>query len=175
MKSSRFLAKLKPGAITIDLETGGIYGDLDHCPREDLLESAEALLSLLPRVSHKGIWALAKDFDAQCHLYTKSKTFVVPEDLDLDQDIYRGPAVGWPPSPRDKTFRLLVQPDCVRGTYWRARSYEPLIGSFRDGKVSAETEGIVDLTAEARAEMEQHRREIEERDASKPRQLKIAF
>lgn len=68
-----------------------------------------------------------------------------------------------------------MQPHCVRDAYWRARWYEPLIGSVRDGKVSADTEGIVDLTAEARAEMEQHRREIEEREASKPRQLKIAF
>jgi|GEM_PF-3558192 len=169
------MAKLKPGAITIDLETGGIYGDLDHCPREDLLESAEALLSLLPRVNHKGVWALAKDFDAGCYLYTKSKSYRVPGDLDLDQDIYRGPALGWPPSPRDKTFRLMVQPDCVRDAYWRARWYEPLIGSVSDGKVSADTEGIVDLTAEARAEMEHHRREIEAREASKPRQLKITF
>jgi len=169
------MAKLKPGAITIDLKTGGIYGDLDHCPREDLLESAEALLSLLPRVNHKGVWALAKDFDTGCYLYTKSKSFVVPEDVHLDQDIYRGPAAGWPPSPRDKTFRLMVQRECVRDAYWRARWYEPLIGSFRDGKVSANTEGILDLTGKARAEMEQHRREIEAREASKPRQLKIAF
>jgi len=169
------MAKLKPGAITIDLGTGGIYGDIDHCPLADLLESAEALLSLLPRVSHKGIWALAKDFDADCYLYTASKSYRAPEALDLDQDLYRGPALGWPPSPRDKTFRLMVQPDCVRDAYWRARWYEPLIGSVRDGKVSAETEGIVDLTAEARAEREQLRREIEEREASKPRQLKIAF
>ena len=169
------MAKLKPGAITVDLETGGIYGDLAHCPREDLLESAEALLSLLLRVGHKGIWALAKDFDADCYLYTASKSYRAPEDVHLEQDINRGPAVGWPPSPKDQTFRLLVQPDCVRDAYWRARWYEPLIGSVRDGKVSANTEGIVDLTAEARAEMEQHRREIEAREASKPRQLKMAF
>ena len=37
-----------PGAVTIDLPTGGIYGDLDHCPREDLLESAQALLDIVP-------------------------------------------------------------------------------------------------------------------------------
>ena len=48
------MAKLKPGAITIDLETGGIYGDLDHCRREDLLESAEALLSRLAQVNDGG-------------------------------------------------------------------------------------------------------------------------
>jgi len=148
------MAKLKPGAVTIDLDTGGVYGDIAHCPREDLLESAEALLSLLPKVDHKGIWALAKDFDAQCYLYTTNKRYWAPEDLDLP---------------------LLVQRQCVRDAYWRARLYEPLIGNFRDGKVSADTEGIVDLTAEHRAEMERYRREIEEREASKPRQLKIAF
>jgi len=148
------MAKLKPGAVTIDLETGGVYGDIAHCPMENLLESAESLLSLLPKVDHKGIWALAKDFDAQCYLYTTNKRYWVPEDLDL---------------------LLLVQRQCVRDAYWHARWYEPLIGSFRDGKVSADTEGIVDLTAEARAEMERYRREIEEREASKPRQLKIAF
>jgi len=47
-----------------------------------------------------------------------------------------------------------------------------LIEGFR---LSCHTEGIVDLTAETRAEREQLRREIEEREASKPRQLKIAF
>ncbi|TET40075.1 MAG: hypothetical protein E3J65_02090 [Dehalococcoidia bacterium] len=168
------MAKLKPGAITVDLETGGIYGDLAHCPLADLLESAEAVFSLLPRVRHKGIWALAKDFDAQCYVYTKGKSFVAPEDVHLEQDIYRGPTGS--ETPRwAKPFTLLVQPHCVRDAYWRAGWYEPLIGSFRDGKVSAETEGIVDLTAEARAEMEQHRREIEEREASKPRQLKMEF
>ena len=168
------MAKLKPGAITIDLKTGGVYGDLDHCPREDLLESAEALLSLLPRVSHKGIWALAKDFDAKCYLYTASKSYAAPEDVHLEQDIYRGPTGS--ETPRwAKPFTLLVQPDCVRDAYWRARWYEPLIGSFRDGKVSADTEGIVDLTAQIRAERKQHRREIEEREASEPRQLKITF
>ena len=169
------MPKLKPGAVTIDLETGSVYGDIDHCPHEDLLESAEALLSLLPRISHRGIWALAKDFDAQCYLYTTNKSYRTPEGLHLDQDIYSGPMVDSPASPGDKPFRLLVQHDCVRHVYWRARYYEPLIGSVRDGKVSADTDGIVDLTAEARAEMERHRREIEDRDASKPRQMKIAF
>lgn len=148
------MAKLKPGAITIDLVTGGIYGDLDHCPLTDLLESAEALLSLLPEVEHKGLWGFAKDFDAGCYLYTKNKRYWAPEGLHLP---------------------LLVRRQGVRDAYWRARWYEPLIGSFRDGKVSADTEGIVDLTAEARAEMERYRREIEQREASKPRQLKMAF
>lgn len=169
------MAKLKPGAITIDLVTGGIYGDLDHCPLADLLESAEALLSLLPEVEHKGLWGFAKDFDAQCYLYTTNKRYWVPEGLHLDQDIYRGPVVDFPPSERNQSFSLLVFRHIVRDACWRSRWYEPLIGSFRDGQVSTDTEGLVDLTAEARAEMERHRRKIEEREASIPRQLKIAF
>jgi len=158
------MAKLKPGAITIDLVTGGIYGDVDHCPREDLLESAEALLSLLPEVDHKGLWGFAKDFDAQCYLYTTNKRYWVPEGLHLDTDIDGA-----------RHFSLLVFRQIVRDACWRSRWYEPLIGSFRGGKVSADTEGIVDLTTEARAEMEQLRREFEDEEASKPRQLKIPF
>jgi len=169
------MAKLKPGAVTIDLVTGGIYGDINHCPREDILESAEAMFSLLPEVEHKGLWGFAKDFDAQCYLYTTNKRYWVPEGLHLDQDIYRGPVVGFPPSERDQTFSLLVFRQIVRDACWRARWYEPLIGSFRDGKVSANTDGIVDLTAKARAEMEQLRRGFEDEEARKPRQLKIAF
>ena len=168
------MPKLKPGAITIDLETGGIYGDINHCSREDLLESAEAMLSLLPRVSHRGIWALAKDFDAHCYLYTTNKSYKAPEGLHLDQDIYTGPIVDSPASPGGKPFRLLVQHNCVRRGYWQARWYEPLIGSFRDGKVSADADGIVDLTVEARAEKERWLRQREE-EAANPRQLKIAF
>jgi len=60
-----------------------------------------------------------------------------------------------------------------RGEFWRFNWYEPLIGSVRDGKVSPDTEGITDLTAEARAEMERQIEEIRRREASKPRQLKM--
>ena len=41
-----------------------------------------------------------------------------------------------------------------------------LVGSIKDGKVIADIEGIVDLTAEARAERERLRREIEAREAT---------
>ena len=82
------MAKLRPGAVTIDLETGGIYGDLDHCPREDLLERAEVLLSLLPRVNHMGLWGLAKAWDADCYLYSERRSYKLPEDIRFE--LYRG-------------------------------------------------------------------------------------
>jgi len=34
---------------------GGIYGDLDYCLGEGILDSAESLLSLLPKRNHKGL------------------------------------------------------------------------------------------------------------------------
>ena len=86
------MAKLKPGAVTIDLVTGGIYGDIDHCPKEDLLESAEALLPLLSKVQHPGLWGLHKDFDADCYVYTAAKKYEVDsKDCAIEVDIYRGP------------------------------------------------------------------------------------
>jgi len=74
---------LRPGAVTIDLVDGSIQGDLDHCPEEDLLESARALLSLLPQVRHKGLWGLGKAYDADCYLYTTNRTYKVPDGLSL--------------------------------------------------------------------------------------------
>ena len=157
------MAKLKPGAVTIDLITGGVYGDFDHCPREELLESAEALLSLLPRVEHKGLWGLGKDFDADCYVHTTAKKYQVPEGLQLAADIYRG--TGGLSASR-KPFRLFAFSIADRNFYWEITWYSKLVGSVRDGKVSADTEGIPDLTAERRAEMAR-------REAEKPRQLKI--
>jgi len=159
------MAKLRPGAVTIDLETGGIYGDADHCPREDLLESAEALLSLLPQVNLRGIWGLAKAWDADCYLYSERASYKVPEDIRLE--LYRGSDLA------GRRFRLVPLGKMEREHYWQYHWYEPLIGSVKDGKVTADIEGIPDFTAEARAELEQHRREVEEREASKPRQLRI--
>ena len=161
------MAKLKPGAITIDLETGGIYGDLDHCPGEGLLESAEALLSLLPQVNHKGLWGLAKAWDADCYLYTERASYKVPEDIRLE--LYRGNDVA------GRRFRLVPVGKVERARHWQYHWYSKLVGSVRDGKVSADTEGIVDLTAETRAEMERQAEEIRRREASKPGQLKIEF
>ena len=159
------MAKLRPGAVTIDLETGGIYGDLDHCPRGDLLESAEALLSLLLQVNRRGVWGLAKAWDADCYLYTERASYKVPEDIRLE--LYRGNELA------GRRFRLVPLGKVERDRYWQFHWYEPLIGSVRDGKVTADIEGIPDLTAEARAEMERQAEGVRRRDASKPRQLKM--
>lgn len=99
------MAKLKPGAVTIDLVDGNIHGDLDHCPREDLLESAEALLSILPQLDDtRGVWGLSKDFDTGCHVYTRRKNLRIPEGIALEADIYWGPG-GMPGTERPVTIR----------------------------------------------------------------------
>jgi len=70
---------------------------------------------------------------------------------------------------------LLRQFLCKGGEIVSTLSTTDLARLIQGYRLYAKTEGILDLTAEARAEMEQHRRQIEEREASKPRQLKIAF
>jgi len=157
---------LKPGAITVDLQTGGIYGDIDHCPLPDLLESADALWSLLPKINHKGLWALAKAFDADCYLCTSTKYYSPPDDIRLEQDIYRG-AGGLPTSQRP--FKFIVIPS-KRQDYFDRNWYEPLIGSLRDGKATSNTNGIPDLTAKAIAEKEQQRREFAKKETNKGKQ-----
>jgi len=139
------MAKLKPGAIAVDFETGGIYGDLDHCPIDDLLESAEALLACLPE-GHKGVKGFCKDYDAGCYVFAnKSCKVSVPE-----HDIYRGPCGGDPILPH-RPASVTVTKEFHPHHY----VYEPLIGSVRDGKVSTNTEGIVDLHAKALKEREE--------------------
>jgi len=144
--------KLKPGAVEIDLATGGVYGDLDHCPLEDLLESAEALLSLLPKVDHKGLWGLHKDFDADCYVYTTARSYEVDAELTLEADICRGP--GEMPGPWTRPFSLMLMASSDRKQYWRFNWYSKLIGSVRDGQISPDIGGIPDLTTEQRAEHE---------------------
>ena len=143
------MAKLKPGAVEIDLVTGGVYGDIDHCPVEDLLESAEALLSLLPKVQHPGLWGLHKDFDADCYVYTTARRYKVDGELTLEADIYEGP--GGMPGPWTRPFTLKLMTGSDRERYWRFNWYSRLIGSVRDGQVSADIDSIPDLTAEQRA------------------------
>jgi hypothetical protein len=158
---------LKPGSISVDIETGGIYGDIDHCPLPDLLESAEALWSLLSKVKHKGLWALAKSFDADCYLYTSNKSYKPPDGITLEQNIYRG-AGGLPASCRP--FILIVMPYGDRKDYFNRNWYEPLVGSIRDGKATSNTDGIPDLGAEGRAKMEKQKREWAEKEARKGKQ-----
>jgi hypothetical protein len=125
------------GALTIDLVDGSIHGDLDHCPKEDLLESARALLSLLPQVRHKGLWALGKAYDAECYLYT-DRRYKAPEGLTL-------PSLG---SPRPDGGRYparefaLVALHSPREEHWRGTTYNKLIGSVREGQVSEDTTGL---------------------------------
>jgi hypothetical protein len=158
---------LKPGAITIDLQTGGIYGDIDHCPLPDLLESAEALWSLMPRVKHKGLWALAKAYDADCYLYTSNKRYKPPADIILEQDIYRGIA-GLPASRRP--FKLTTLPHGNRIDFFNHAWYEPLIGSIKDDKATSDIEGIPNLTAEARKKIEEQKRDLARKEAEKGKQ-----
>ena len=148
------MTKLRPGSITIDLRTGGIYGDLDHCPVEDLLQSAEALLSLLPQVNHKRLWGLGKAYDADCYLYTEATSYRAPDGLHLQADVGGGSC---------QRFRLTVMP-CDYEPYWERTWYEKLVGSVRDGKVSPDTEGVPDRYREP---------QFVPTERDRPRQLKL--
>ena len=128
------MPKFKLGAVTIDLVDGSIHGDLDHCPKEDLLESAQALLSLLPRVKHKGLWGLGKAYDADCYLYTAAKRYSPTQGLVLEADCLKGSC---------HQFRLMAIDSSDRETHWRGDQYSHLIGSVRDGQVSPDTDGLV--------------------------------
>ena len=123
---------LMPGALTIDLVDGSVHGDLDHCPKEDLLESARALLSLLPQVRHKGLWGLGKDYDASCYLHSAGKRYTVPDGLSL-------PVLGLHPS---RKFSLISTHSESRGEYWERNTYGKLIGSIRDDQVSEDITGV---------------------------------
>lgn len=157
------MAKLKPGAIAVDLETGGIYGDLDHCPIGDLLESAEALLACLPE-GHKGVKGFCKDYDAGCYVFAgKSCKVSIPE-----HDIYRGPGGGDPILPQ-RPASVTVTREFHLSHYL----YEPLIGSVRDGKVSTDTEGIVDLHAKALKEQEQRNAEYKRKAEESKEEMRL--
>ena len=160
------MATLKPGSVTIDLVTGGIYGDLDHCPVADLLESAEVLLSLLPKVEHQGLWGLHKDFDAGCCIYTVAQRCHVDEkSCALDAGIYHGPA--GIDGPWTRPFCISVVLRSERKAYWKTDWYSRLIGSIKNGHASRDTKGVPDLTAEKRAE---HERWLAETERNEPPQ-----
>jgi len=48
-----------------DLEHNKVYGDTNHCPKEDLAESALELLSVAP----KGTRVIGKAYDNECYIY----------------------------------------------------------------------------------------------------------
>ncbi len=152
------MAKLRPGAVDIDLATGGVYGDLDHCPLEDLLESAKALLSLLPKVEHKGLWGLHKDYDAGSYVYTSARHLEVDKDCTLETDMGEAKY-------GERPFRLTVFTNASRETHWLHNWYFTLIGSVKDGQVSPDIQGIPDLTLPARKEHEEFLQRVE---AAKP-------
>jgi hypothetical protein len=137
------MAKLKRGAVTIDLETGGVYGDLAHCPREDLLESAQALLQLLPHLEGRRVWGLAKAFDSDTYIYTKGRDFPFPK---VEIPVAEG--VDFPGRQRQR----VVFGGSDGRTYWWQNWYEELVGSVKDGQVVPDTEGVPDLTAPNKAE-----------------------
>jgi len=134
--------RLRLGAILVDLENGGIYGDLAHCPQGEMLESAAALLELLPQVQHRSLWGLAKDYDATCHVYTTSKSYRVPQGLTLPTQL----SGSWEGRP----FRLSA---CTydRDRYWHRNCYYEPIGSLVAGMVTDCTEDVEDMAAPARA------------------------
>ena len=158
------MVHLKPGAVTVDLETGGVYGDLEHCPMEDLLESAQALLQLLPCLEGRKVWGLGKAYDADCYIYTKGHQFAVP-NVQL----------GAPEGVRD--FRLAIMGGSHRDIYFGNLWYEPLVGSVRDGQVVPDTEGVEDLTAPARGRQEEWLRRLAleryRREMKNPKQMQL--
>ena len=128
------MAKLKLGAVVVDLVDGSVHGDLDHCPKDDLLESAQALLSLLPQVNHKGLWGLGKAYDAGCYLYTSNTRYKPPDGLHLEADMG---------SESRREFRLIAITE-AQERYWRSNWYSRLVGSVQEDQVSPDIEGKTD-------------------------------
>ena len=126
------MPKLKPGSVIVDLVDGSVHGDLDHCPREDLLESAQALLSLLPWVKHKGLWGIGKAYDAGCYLYTTAKKYKPPTDLHLEAEM------GY-----ERKFSLKPIHEGPE-RYWRLTPWSRLVGGVQGDQVSPDTEGKTD-------------------------------
>jgi hypothetical protein len=127
-----------PGAVTVDLVDGSIHGDLDHCPKDDLMESARALLSLLPQVRHKGLWGLGKACDADCYLYTRDRRYKAPEGLTLPtMGSLRADGERYP----SRRFSLIML-HSSREEHWRYTTSLKLIGSVREGQVSEDITGV---------------------------------
>ena len=64
---------LRPGALIIDRATGQVWGDLDHCPAEDLMSSAKAIWEA-GKVLGRAIWGLGKAYDNDCYIFTNKAT-----------------------------------------------------------------------------------------------------
>ena len=125
------MPKLKPGSMIIDLVDGSIHGDLDHCPKEDLLESARALLSLLRQVQHKGLWGLSKDYDAGCYIHTSAKRYKCPEvSLEIGFQTHRH-------------FSIMTLNDDWE-TRWKNDWWSKPVGKIEGGEVVDSIEGVTD-------------------------------
>ncbi len=60
---------LQFGAVKVDLLNNKVYGDVKHCPLEDLVESAIALTEIIP----KGVTAVLKDYAGDCYYYAPKR------------------------------------------------------------------------------------------------------
>jgi hypothetical protein len=161
---------LKYGAVTIDLPTGGVYGDAAHCPVEDLLESAQEMLKLVSAINGHGVWSLSKDYDGGCHLWTEGKVFKIDMQLEPCDEMVKERAPYNRPA-----MTLGVFGNTDRDRYWKSLWYEPLIGKVVDGKVLADTSGVVDLTMPAREADERQRVEWEAKcqtEEAKPKKVR---
>jgi hypothetical protein len=174
---------LRLGSVTVDLECGAVYGDSDHCPKEELLESAQALISLLPRVNEPRVWGIAKDADDGCYLLIdveemacsykvgeiefKGRLCEPEAEINLEADFGNY----WrKPSP---ILRLLAAEHDI---YFYQNDYEPLIGSVKDGTISDDINGVATnhylkgLHGEAKKEEE---KEAKRREAQRERQTQL--
>ena len=125
------MPKLKPGSMIIDLVDGSIHGDLDHCPKQDLLESAQALLSLLTQVQHKGLWGLGKPYDREWYIFTSSRAYKGPQTT-VALEAYNGQAAK----------PIVINWD--RDAYWKGNGYSKPLGKIEDGEVTDSIEGVTD-------------------------------
>lgn len=123
------MPRLMKGALTIDLVDSSIHGDIDHCPKEDLLESARALLACLPQLRHKGLWGLGKDYAVGCWVHTTVRRYS-PKAIAIEAGFewHRTASIGVAVSSRD--------------TYWKFNWYFKPVGKVVDGQVVDDAEGV---------------------------------
>ena len=65
---------LQHGAVTVDFQAGWVYGDIDHCSLDQLLESARTLINVAPQKAK----AIGKAYDNDCYLYGSNGVDTIP-------------------------------------------------------------------------------------------------